>query len=60
MKKKWRTRDKVAVVIGGLTVVAVANNTPTLIDVLIGVGINVAIVYGVAALIDWFKSKSSV
>lgn len=59
MKREWRTRDKVALIIGGLSVVAVASNTPTVIDILIGVGVNVGIVYGVAALIDVFRSKSS-
>ena len=58
VKSKWRTRDIVAAVIGGLTVIAVANNSPSAIDIALGVAINVGIVYGIAALIDWLKTKT--
>ena len=58
VKSKLRTRDIVAAVIGGLTVIAVASNSPGAVDIAIGVAINVGIVYGIAALIDWLKAKT--
>jgi hypothetical protein len=44
-----RTRDKVAIVQG---------ETVGALDLIIGVAVNLAIVYGVAALLDFFKSRS--
>jgi hypothetical protein len=54
-----RTRDKVAVVIAILTVIAIVQGeTVGALDLIIGVAVNLAIVYGVAALLDFFKSRS--
>ena len=53
-----RTRDKVALVIALLTVISVAQSGNGLIDILIGVFLNVAIVYGVVTILDFFKNRS--
>jgi hypothetical protein len=55
--EKLRTKDKIALVIAVLTAIAAAQDGAA-IDVLIAVGINVAIVYGVAAIVENFKKRS--
>jgi hypothetical protein len=52
-----RTKDKVAIVIAVLTAITVAQNNDA-IDILLGVAINVGIVYGIAAILDFFKNRS--
>ena len=52
-----RTKDKVAIAIAILTAITVAQNNGA-IDILLGVAINVGIVYGIAAILDIFKNRS--
>ena len=53
-----RTKDKIALVIAILTVIAALGNGGGAIDLLIGVLVNVGIVYGVAAILDFFRKRS--
>jgi hypothetical protein len=53
-----RTKDKVALVIAILTAIAALGNGGGAIDLLIGVLVNVGIVYGVAAILDFFRNQS--
>lgn len=57
MMENLRTKDKVAIVIAVLTAITVAQNNGA-IDILLGVAINVGIVYGIAAILDFFKNRS--
>lgn len=52
-----RIKDKVAIVIAVLTALGVAQDGAA-IDVLLAVAINVGVVYGVAAILDFFKKRS--
>jgi hypothetical protein len=57
--EKRRTRDVVAIVIAVLTVLAVlSNGDGTLIGIIIGVCVNVGIVYVVAAILDFFRKRT--
>ena len=53
-----RTKDKVAAVIAVLTAIAALGNGGGAIDLLIGVLVNVGIVYGVAAILEFFRTRS--
>lgn len=52
-----RTKDKIAALIAVLTVIGVSQNGGA-VDVLLAVFINVGIVYGVSAILDFFKKRS--
>lgn len=56
--KNLRTRDKVAAVIAVLTLVSLPGEVNNGVDLLIGVAINVGIVYGVAAILGFFRKRS--
>jgi hypothetical protein len=53
--KKLRTRDIIAIVISSLQVGSLVSGGNGLVAIFFGVSINLAIVYGVAAIIDLFK-----
>ena len=53
-----RTKDKVAAVIAVLTAIAALGSGGGAIDLLIGVLVNVGIVYGVAAILEFFRTRS--
>lgn len=56
--QKLRSRDKVALVITILEAVSLVSGGNGLGSIFLGVFINLAIVYGVAALIDFFRNRS--
>jgi len=58
MVRNWRKRDIIAAVVGTLTAISIAQAGAGAIDFVIGIGINVGIVYGVAAIIDWNKNRN--
>jgi hypothetical protein len=55
--QKIKTRHIVAIVIGGLTLIAQVTQETFFVDVIIAVGINVAIVYGIAAIIGAIRNR---
>ena len=57
--QKLRTRDKVALVITILEVVSLVSGGNGLGSILLGVFINLAIVYGVAAILDFSETVPS-
>lgn len=56
--KSLRTRDIIAIVISILEVGSLVSGGNGLVAIVLGVSINLAIVYGVAAIIDLFKHRS--
>jgi len=54
---KLKTRHIVAIAIGGLTLMSQIAQEALFVDVLIAVGINVAIVYGVAAIVGAIRNR---
>lgn len=56
-RRTWRARDIISAVIGSLTAISIVQSGGGAIDVLIGVGVNIGIVYGIASVIEWIKNR---
>jgi hypothetical protein len=52
-----RIKDKVAMVIAVLTALGVAQDGSA-VEVLLAVAINVGVVYGIVAILDFFRKRS--